>query len=105
MRAHYKNPAVHKAFDILETLSADAKVRRLAQMRETALRNEISALADARREGELIGEARGEARGEAKKARSTAETLLRMGVLSPEQIAEATGLSRKDILKIQKKMS
>jgi predicted transposase/invertase (TIGR01784 family) len=93
MRAHYKNPAVHKAFDILETLSADAKVRRLAEMRETALRNEISALAAAREEGRE------------EHARTTAETLLKMGVLSPEQIAEATGLSRKDILKIQKKMS
>jgi predicted transposase/invertase (TIGR01784 family) len=105
MRAHYKNPAVHKAFDILEALTADQKVRRLAQMRETALRNEISALADARQEGELIGEARGEARGEAKKARSTAETLLKMGVLSPEQIAEATGLNQEDISEIQNSLS
>jgi predicted transposase/invertase (TIGR01784 family) len=109
MRAHYKNPLVHRAFDILETLSADQKVRRLAEMRETALRNEISALADARREGEeegiKKGEKKGKKEGREEQARSTAETLLRMGVLSPEQIAEATGLSRKDILKIQKKMS
>jgi predicted transposase YdaD len=78
-------------------------------MRETALRNEISALADARREGEeegiKKGEKKGKKEGREEQARSTAETLLRMGVLSPEQIAEATGLNRKDISEIQKNLS
>ncbi|MCP4345963.1 MAG: AAA family ATPase [Desulfobacterales bacterium] len=50
MRTHYKNPAIHKAFNILETLSADDKVRRLAEIREKVLRNEISELAAAKRE-------------------------------------------------------
>jgi predicted transposase/invertase (TIGR01784 family) len=100
MRAHYKNPLVHRAFDILETLSADRKMRRLAEMRETALRNEISALATAREEGKKEGKKEGKE----EQARSTAETLLKMGVLYPEQIAEATGLSQKDISEIQKKL-
>ena len=121
MRAHYKNPLVHRAFDILETLSADAKVRRLAEMRETALRNERASLAEAREEGrkegrkegeeegikkgEKKGKKKGKKEGREEQARSTAETLLKMGVLSPEQIAEATGLSQKNISEIQKKLS
>ena len=42
MRTAYKNPAIHRAFDILETLSADETVRHLARVREDALRNERS---------------------------------------------------------------
>ncbi|MCP4351492.1 MAG: hypothetical protein GY795_39000 [Desulfobacterales bacterium] len=55
MITHYKNPAIHKAFNILETLSADDEVRRLAEMRERALKNEISELAAAKREGREEG--------------------------------------------------
>ncbi len=106
MRTHYKNPAIHKAFNILETLSADDKVRRLADMRERALKNEISELSAARREGEEKGEERGIKKGiekgEKKKEKSTAEYLLKMGVLTLEQIAEGTGLSIKDVSEIQR---
>jgi hypothetical protein len=63
MRTSYKNPAIHKAFDVLETLSADEETRQLARMREDALRNERSELIYAEKkglekgriEGELIG--------------------------------------------------
>ncbi len=48
MRTHYKNPAIHKAFNVLETLSADDKLRRLAGMREKAVKNGISELAVAK---------------------------------------------------------
>ncbi len=92
MRTHYKNPAIHKAFNILETLSADDQVRRLAEIRERALKNEISELAAARREGRK------------ENAKSNAANLLKMGVLTLEQIAEATGLSEKDVSGIQKNL-
>ncbi len=88
MRTHYKNPAINKAFNILETLSADEKVRRQAEMREKALKNEISELAAAKRQGK----------------KETAENLLKMGALTLEQIAEATGLSEKDLSKMQKNL-
>ncbi len=100
MRTHYKNPAIKKAFNILETLSADGKVRRLAEMREMAIRNEISALAAARREGEMEG--REEGREETTKR--YAENLLKMGVLTLEQIAVALELSEKDVLEIQQNL-
>jgi len=51
MRAQYRNPAIIKAFGVLEALSADEKSRYLAEIREKALRNERSELAAARREG------------------------------------------------------
>ncbi len=88
MRTHYKNPAIHKAFNILETLSADEKVRRQAEVRERALKNEISELSAAKKEGK----------------KDTAVNLLKMGILTLEQIAEATGLSQKDISELQKKL-
>jgi len=59
MRTHYQNPAIHEAFKVLETLSADEEVRRLAEIREKALKDKNSALSAAkeegRKEGELIG--------------------------------------------------
>lgn len=51
MKAQYKNPAIRKAFTVLETLSADEKNRYLAEIRENALKNERSELASAERRG------------------------------------------------------
>jgi predicted transposase/invertase (TIGR01784 family) len=51
MRTSYKNPAIQKAFDVLETLSADEETRQLARMREDALRNERSELFYAEKRG------------------------------------------------------
>jgi len=95
MRTAYKNPSIHKAFDVLETLSADEKTRQLARMREDALRNERSEL--------FYAEKRGEKRGEQKNAVKTAKNLLSMAVLTPDQIAQATGLSIEEIQKLQRK--
>ncbi len=60
--------------------------------RERALKNEISELAAAKREGKEEG------------VRSTAKNLLKMGALTLAQIAEATGLSEKNIAEIQKNL-
>ncbi len=112
MRTYYKNPAIHKAFNILETLSADEKVRREAEMREKALKNEISELAAAKREGEKEGMKKGMKKGmkegmkegREKEKKGNAKNLLKMGVLTLEQIAEATGLSEEDVSEIQKNL-
>ena len=92
MRTHYANPKIQKAFDMLEALSADQDVRILTEEREKALRDEIS----------IIGSERRSARreGERKKAVETAKKLLQMGILSTEQIADATGLERAEIDKL-----
>jgi predicted transposase/invertase (TIGR01784 family) len=103
MRTAYKNPAIHRAFDILETLSADETVRHLARVREDALRNERSELFYAEKKGLEQGLEKGRKEGEHEKAVKTAENLLSMGVLTIEQIAQATGLSIKEIQKLQRK--
>ncbi len=96
MRNHYKNPAVHKAFGLLEKLSADEETRRRAEIREKALTNEVSMLAAARREGEKTGIEKGEKIA----ALRTAKNLLSANVLTVEQIAEATGLTTDEVIKL-----
>jgi len=123
MRTAYKNPAIHRAFDMLETLSADETVRHLARVREDALRNERSELFYAEKKGlekglekgiekglekglekgRKEGLEKGRTEGEQKKAIKTAKNLLSMDVLTTEQIAQATGLSMKQIQKLRKK--
>ena len=49
---------VKKAMSRIRELSADEEARRLAFVRERALRDEVSLLNDAKREGELTGERR-----------------------------------------------
>jgi predicted transposase/invertase (TIGR01784 family) len=108
MRTHYANPKIQKAFNMLETLSADEKVRILAEERAKALTNEISIIGSerraARREGERIGIEKGKkigiGNGQRIKAFETARKLLQMGVLSAEQIADATGLEPAEIGKL-----
>jgi predicted transposase/invertase (TIGR01784 family) len=51
MRKLYTNPAIHKAFEVLEALSVDELTRQRAEMREKALKNEVSMLEEAREEG------------------------------------------------------
>ena len=58
-----------------------------------------------REEGLQAGREEGRAEGSIEKARETAEKLLRMKVLTLEQIAEGTGLSIEEIKELQKKIS
>jgi len=69
----------------IRELSADEEARRLASVRERALRDEVSFLNEAKREGEQQG------------IEKTARNLIKLGVLSDEQIAEATGLTVADV--------
>jgi len=103
MRTAYTNPAIHKAFDVLETLSADEKTRRLARIREDALRNERSELFYAEKKGLEKGEKRGLEKGRKENAVKTAKNLLAMAVLPPDQIAQATGLDIEEIQKLRRK--
>ena len=103
MRTAYTNPAIHKAFDVLETLSADEKTRRLARIREDALRNERSELFYAEKRGLEKGEKRGLEKGRKENAVKTAKNLLAMAVLPPDQIAQATGLDIEEIQKLRRK--
>jgi predicted transposase/invertase (TIGR01784 family) len=74
-------------------LSADEEARRLAFVRERALRDEVSLLKEAREEGFHAGEQIGMQKGRLDAAQDTARNLIQLGVLSDGQIAQATGLT------------
>lgn len=87
MRTHYENPAIHKAFGVLETLSADEETRHLAQIREESLMNEQYELDAARRKGKEEGERSILARQIAKKFNSQQE-LSNLEELSADELLE-----------------
>ncbi len=101
MREHYTNPAIRKAFGVLKTISADEETRRLAEMREDALRNEVSMLNAARRDGKRDGLSEGEGIGRRKEKEETARNLTAMGGFSIVQISQATGLSLDQVRNLQ----
>ena len=57
------NPGIKKALTIEQIFQKNKRERRVYELREKAYRDELSALAGARAEGEAAGEARGEAKG------------------------------------------
>ncbi len=82
-------PIITKAVSIIYDLSEDTKIREMARLREKALHDEASALANAKSEGEAIGLEKGEAIGlEKGKTEERAETIARMKSLgfTDEQI-------------------
>ena len=89
--------AVRAAYAKLQDLSADAEARRLAFVRERALRDERSLLRDAREEGREEGRAEGHAAGERASARRTASRLIAQTTLDDAAIAAATGLPAAEI--------
>jgi len=91
MREHYKNPMIAKAFNVLESLSADEKARELAERREKALKDEAMFINEATRKGKR------------EQAEQTASILLTMGDLTFEKIAKATGLTIDEIKKLDRK--
>ncbi|WP_420828255.1 hypothetical protein [Ectothiorhodospira shaposhnikovii] len=92
---------VKRAMSRIRELSADEEAQRLAFVRERALRDEVSLLNEARREGEQKGRQEGRQEGEEiglqKGQRLTAINLLKLGVLTDEQIAQSTGLSLAEV--------
>ncbi len=90
MREHYTNPVIQKAFGVLKTISADEETRRLAEMREDALRNEVSMLNAARREGKIEGE------------KGVALNMIALGTFSMEQISQVTGLSLDEVRRLKR---
>ncbi len=104
---------VQQAMNRIRELSADDEARRLAFVRERTLHDEVSFLNEARREGlqeglqegRLEGRQEGEEiglqKGQHLKAINTARNLLKLGVLTNEQIAQSTGLSVAEVEKLR----
>ncbi|BAU56978.2 transcriptional regulator [Halorhodospira halochloris] len=108
---------VKRAMSRIRELSADEEARRLAFVRERALRDEVSQLNEARQEGlekgEQIGLVKGEQiglekgeqigleKGERLRAEKTARNLIKTNALSDEQIAQATGLTQGEVAQLR----
>ncbi|QVL50027.1 MAG: hypothetical protein KFB96_06025 [Thiocapsa sp.] len=91
--AQVEHPPIREAMSRVRALSADEQARRLEFVRERALHDEVTLLNEAQRRGEQIGLEKG--RREA--ARQTARSLIQLGVLGDEQIAQVTGLSLEQV--------
>lgn len=87
-----KNKYVKKAEKELEYLSGDAETRRLAQLREKAIRDELAAIAKARREGKEEG---------VKKEKIEIAKKMLAKKIDINTIIEVTGLQEEEIKKLQ----
>jgi predicted transposase/invertase (TIGR01784 family) len=109
MTVQYRNPMVNRALDRLRALSADEKTRELAERRERALKDEAMFLNEARKKGLEEGLEKGlkKGRNEGLEAgrKETALNLLRANLLSPDRIAEVTGLDIAEIEKLKRSFS
>jgi hypothetical protein len=72
---HYTHPPVQKAYALLQQISADQKARQMAEMRERALINELSMLADAEEKGKEKGKEEGIEEGKITVARALLDIL------------------------------
>ena len=87
------------ALDRLKDLSADTDARRLAFVRERALRDEASELRAAMERGKLEGKIEGELKGKIEGESAALQRLLarRFGALPPETLSRIAGASREEI--------
>ncbi|QVL51295.1 MAG: Rpn family recombination-promoting nuclease/putative transposase [Thiocapsa sp.] len=99
--AQVEHPPIQEAMNRVRALSADEQARRLAFVRERALHDEVTLLNEAQRRGEQIGLEKGQQigleKGRREAARQTARSLIQLGVLGDEQIAQVTGLSLEQV--------
>jgi len=86
-----RSPELKKAVGVLKELSADERMRMLAEAREKARRDEASRVNWAVEEGERRGEKRGEKRGMEQAKREIARAMKSSGD-SSEKIQTITGL-------------
>jgi len=89
------NKYIQKAEDELEYLTGDAETKRLAELREKAIRDEAAGLKAARR----VGIQEGEVKGIAKTRKETAKKMLAKGI-DIDTIVEITGLTKEKIEKL-----
>ena len=89
------NKYVKKAEKELEYLSGDEETRRLAELREKAIRDELAAIAQAREEGISDGISKGISQGIIKVARRMLEKKMDIAL-----IMEMTGLTEEEIEKL-----
>ena len=97
------NKYVKKAEKELEYLSGDEETRRLAELREKAIRDELAAIAQARDEGKSegfsLGISKGISEGESRSTIKIAKKMLEKQI-DIALIMEITGLTKEKIEKL-----
>ena len=93
------NKYVKKAEKELEYLSGDEETRRLAELREKAIRDELAAIAQARDEGKSEGFSLGISEGESQNTIKIAKKMLEKQI-DIDLIMEITGLTKEEIEKL-----
>lgn len=93
------NKYVKKAEKELEYLSGDEETRRLAELREKAIRDELAAIAQARDEGKSEGFSLGKNEGESQNTIKIAKKMLEKQI-DIALIMEITGLTKEEIEKL-----
>ena len=99
-----ENKEIKKAQEELEYLSGDEAERRLAFLREKKIRDDITNMEGARREGKEEGIKEGEVKGKKKKALEIARKMILKNI-PIEEIMEITELTKEEIEKLQKEDS
>ena len=94
-----ENEKVKKAEEELEYLSGDEETRRLAELREKAIRDELAAIAQARDEGKSEGFSLGKSEGESQNTIKIAKKMLEKQI-DIALIMEITGLTKEEIEKL-----
>ena len=89
---------INEAYEMLKHMSADEKKRLEYEAREKAIRDYNSQMQASRKEGFVAGKEEGER----KKATSIIANMLQKGK-TPEEIADMTGESLEEVLKVQSK--
>jgi predicted transposase/invertase (TIGR01784 family) len=89
-------PVLRKAMNTLEFLSQDAEARRLYEMRQQALHDEISMIEGAREEGLQ----KGREQGSHQRAVEIAKKMLTKGV-GVEEISDYSGLTVEEVVRLK----
>jgi predicted transposase/invertase (TIGR01784 family) len=89
-------PAIRKAITVLDTLSRDPEMVRLAELRMKKLLDEKSMIEGAREEGKIEGKVEGKIEG----MREIAKNALRKGA-EISFVAEITGLNEDEVIKLK----
>ncbi|MDF2726064.1 MAG: hypothetical protein K0Q59_5742 [Paenibacillus sp.] len=93
-------PQLGKAMTALEYLSQNAEARRLYEMRQKALHDEVSMLEGAREEGERKGREQGREQGLYEKSLQIARKMLAKG-MELDEIVEFSGLTVEEIKQLK----
>jgi predicted transposase/invertase (TIGR01784 family) len=103
MKEQYNNPMIHKAYDVLKTLSDDEIIRHRARIREQAMINEAIFMDRERKEAKEEGRKEGKEEGRKEQSKNTARKMIAKG-MDIGVIAELTELDIKEVEQLSREL-